>query len=99
MKDVVIEFVLVVPQTNSFAAKAVHCGGDREEMLEKLGRDIFVNVVLTRELDRNSHQVQAKHSHPTGAVALFEMRTVVENFVAIEHADVVESKKAALENI
>ena len=68
-------------------------------MLEKLGRDIFVNVVLTRELNRDSHQVQAKHSHPTGAVALLEMSSVVKNFVAIEHADVVESKKAALENI
>src|ERR1700736_6462054 len=68
-------------------------------MLEKFGRDIFVNVILARELDRDSHQVQGKHSHPAGAVALLEMSAIVKNRAAIEHADVVETEKAALENI
>src|SRR3979411_1922372 len=68
-------------------------------MFKELRRDIFVNMIFSRELDRHSHQVQAEHSHPTGAVALFEMGAVVKNRVAIEHADIVESEKAALENI
>src|ERR1700681_759962 len=68
-------------------------------MLEELCRDIFVNVIFSRELDRDSHQVEAEHSHPTSAVALLEMGAVVKNGVAIEHADIVESEKAALENV
>ena len=68
-------------------------------MLEEFGRDIFVNVILARELDRDPHQVETKHSHPTRAVTLLEVRAIVKSVVAIEHADVVEPEKTALENI
>src|SRR5437867_6222122 len=68
-------------------------------MLEKFRRDIFVNVIFARELDRDSHQIQTKHSHPAGAVALLEMGAVGKLRVAIEHANVVETEKAALKNI
>src|SRR5437667_9747532 len=68
-------------------------------MFEKLSRDVFVNVIFRSELDRDPHQVQTKHSHPTRAVALLEMAAIVENFVAVEHANVVEPEKAALKNI
>ena len=99
MQNVVVKFVLLIPQPDAFAAKFVHCRGDAEEVLEKLGRDIFVNVVLSRELNRDPHQVQREHSHPAGAVALLEMRAVGEHLVAIEHADIVQPQKAALKNI
>src|SRR4029077_18043992 len=82
-----------------FAAEFVHRRSDHEKMLKELGRDIFVNVILPRELDRNSHQVEREHSHPTSAVALLEMCAIGKLRVAIEDADVVESEKTALENI
>src|SRR5256885_11797367 len=68
-------------------------------MFEEFGRDIFVDVILRRELDRDSHQVEGKHSHPTRAVALFEMAAVGKRVVAVEHADVIESEEPALEYI
>src|SRR5229473_819167 len=68
-------------------------------MLKKFRRDIFVNVIFARELDRDSHQIQTKHSHPAGAVALLEMGAVGKLRVAIEHTNVVETKKAALKYI
>ena len=99
MENVVVEFVLLVPQTDAFAAEFVHRRSNHEKMFEELGRDIFVNVIFSRELDRNSHQVQREHSHPTSAVALLEMCAIGKLRVAIEDADVVESEKTALENI
>ena len=40
-----------------------------------------------------------EHSHPAGAVALFEMAAVGEGSAAIEYADVIEAEESALENI
>src|SRR2546429_607681 len=68
-------------------------------MFEKLCGDIFIDMVFARELDRDPHQVKRKHSHPTGAIALLEMTSIEETGVAVEHADVVEPEKSALENV
>src|SRR5213080_2648932 len=68
-------------------------------MFEKLGRDVFVNVIFAREFNRNPHQVQRKHSHPTRAIALFKMATVEKGGAAIEYADVIESEESALKDI
>ena len=68
-------------------------------MFEDLGRDVFVNVIFHCQLDRDPHQVERKHSHPTGAVALFKMSTVREGSIAIEHSDVIEAEESALENV
>src|SRR5436305_14154625 len=68
-------------------------------MFEKLGRDVFVNVIFAREFNRNPHQVQRKHSHPTRAIALFKMATVGKAGAAIEYADGIESEESPLEDI
>ena len=97
MQHVIIKFVFLVPK--AAAAEAIHRRRDPEKVLEEFGRDIFVDVIFRRKLDRDSHQVEGKHSHPTRAVALFEMAAVGKRVVAVEHADVVESEEPALENI
>src|SRR5437868_3984125 len=68
-------------------------------MFEELGGDVFVNMIFGCELDRDSHQVERKHSHPAGGVALFEACSIRKHRVAIEHADVIEPEKTALENV
>src|SRR5437762_5487050 len=69
-------------------------------MFEKLGRDIFVNVIFTGEFNRNPHQVQRKHSHPTRTIALFKTAPVGKGGgVTIEYADVIEPEEFALEDI
>src|ERR1700730_14445660 len=98
MQHVVIKFVLLIPKTDPAAAEIVHGCGNAKKMFEELGRDIFVNVIFHRELDRDAHQVEREHAHPTGTVALLEARAVRETGVAIEHADVVETEEAAFEN-
>src|SRR5947208_16335374 len=68
-------------------------------MFEKLGRDVFVNVIFAREFNRNPHQVQRKHSHPTRAVALFKMATVGKGGATIEYADVIEPQESSLKDV
>ena len=60
VQHVVVKFIFFVPETDPTATEIVHGGGDAEEMLEELRRDVFVNVIFTRELDRDAHQIQAK---------------------------------------
>src|SRR3954468_9422656 len=68
-------------------------------MLEKFGRDIFVNRILPRQLEGHPHQVQTKHSHPAGAIALLEVPAAREWRAPVEDADVIETEEAALEDI
>ena len=98
-KHIVVKFIFFIPKTDSFATQIVHRRGDAEEMFEELGRDVFVNVIFHRQFDRDTHQVERKHSHPTGAVALFQMSAVRKRSAAIEYADVVEAEESAFENI
>ncbi len=68
-------------------------------MLEEFRGDVFVNRILTRQLERHSHHVQAKHPHPAGAIALLEMAAVRQRRAPIEDTDVIEAEETALENI
>ena len=68
-------------------------------MLEEFRRDIFVDRIFARQLERHPHHVEAKHSHPAGAVALLEVAAVGQRRASVEDADVIETQKAALENI
>src|SRR5207247_1338716 len=70
-----------------------------EEVFEKFRGNVFVNWIFARQFKRNAHEVERKHSHPTGAVALLKPRAAGKLLAAIEHADVVEPEKSALENI
>src|SRR5207253_131108 len=99
VEHVVIKFVRLVPKSDPLASEIVHRAGDPEEMLEELRRDIFVDGILAGQLKRHSHQVEAKHSHPTGAVALLEMSAAGERRAPIEHADVIQPEETALKNI
>ena len=68
-------------------------------MLEELGRDVLVDVIVLRELQRDAHQVQAVHRHPAGAVRLVDVAAGRQRRAAIEDADVVQAEKAALEDV
>src|SRR5271169_6702402 len=97
--DIVIEFVLLVPQADPVAADIGQSLGNIEEVLEKFGSDVFINVVLQRELEGNAHQVERVHRHPRSAVGLVDVTSARQRFVAVEYADIVEPEKPALENI
>ena len=74
VQHVVEELVLVVPQADaSVLADVAHRLGDVQEVLEELGRDVLVDVVVLRQLQRDAHQIQRVHRHPAGAVRLVDV--------------------------
>src|SRR4029077_17084848 len=99
VQHVVVKFVFFVPETDSAATQLVHGGGNGEEVFEELSCDIFVNVIFPREFDRNAHQIQREHSHPTRAIALFKMAAIRERGAAVEYADVIKPEESAFKNI
>ena len=68
-------------------------------MFEELDGDVFVDGVLPRQFQRDPHQIQAKHPHPAGGVALFEMTPTGKRGAPIENADIIQSEKAPLEDV
>ena len=99
MQHIVIKFLLFIPEPDPFAAQIVHGRRDREKVLKKLGRDIFVDRIFARQFQGHAHEVERKHSHPTCAVALFETAAIGKLGVAIEDPYVIEPEETALENV
>jgi len=58
VEDVVVKFVLLVPQANALVADIVHGLGDLEEMLEELGGDVLVYIIVQRQFQRDAHEVE-----------------------------------------
>src|SRR6516164_6838688 len=96
---IVIEFILLVPQADPVTADISHCPGDIEEVFEELGSDVFIHVVLERELKGDAHQVERVHRHPRRAVSLINVTPARQRFVPVEYPDVVEPQKPALKDI
>ena len=101
MQHVVEEFVVVVPQTDTalIAADVGHGLRDVQKVLEELGGNVLVHVVVLCELERNAHEIERVHRHPAGAVGLIDVTAGGQLTAAVEHTDIVESEKAALEDV
>ena len=52
------ELIALVPQADTAIADVVHRLGDVQEVLEELGGNVFVNVIVTGQLERDAHHVQ-----------------------------------------
>ncbi len=73
--------------------------GDGEELLVNLDGDGFVIRVLGRQLQRHHRHVQGEHRHPAGGVGLLEGVAGRQRVGAVEHRDVVQAEKTALEHV
>jgi hypothetical protein len=94
---VVIETVLLVPETHS--AERVHRVHDRDEMFEKLRRDVLVGRVLARQLERHRQHRGAEEGHPGRPVGLLQVPARRQLGRPVEDADVVEPKEPAREEV
>ena len=99
MQHVVVKLVLLVPKTDAFATEIAHRFGDIQKVLEELCRHIFIDVVVFSEREGDAHQVQRVHPHPRRAVGLIDMPAGRQWRATIENPDIVEAKKAALEDV
>ncbi len=99
VEHVVKEFILLVPEPDSLVGNIIHRSGNGKKMLEKFQGNILVNRIGERQFQRDSHHIQAIHTHPTGAIALFEITARGQRSAAIKDADIVQPKKTSLKDV
>ena len=59
-------------------------------MLEELAGNVFVDMIVFREFERDAHEIQRIHRHPAGAVGLIEIAAGGQLRAAVKYADIVE---------
>src|SRR5215831_3466264 len=91
-KPIVEKAVLVVPEP-------AHGGRDQSEMLEELYREIFVARLMVGKQQSHLQHVETELGHPGSAIRLLQYVAVGEHPRAVERADIVKTKKAALEHV
>ncbi len=99
MQHVVEELIVVIPQADAFVADIAHGFGDAEEVLEELAGDILVDVIVLGQFQGDAHQVKRVHRHPARPVGLVKVSARRQLGAAVEHADIVEAEKPALEHV
>src|SRR6266403_3242998 len=102
MQYVVEKLVLFIPEPDTvaiLAADMAHRFRDVQEVLKELGCNVLIHPVVWCELERDAHQVQRIHSHPTGAVGLVDVSARGQLAAAVEHPNVVQSEEPALEDV
>ena len=97
-EHVVEETVLLVPHAGVLA-QVRHGRGDPQEVLAELQRHVLVVRIGHRQFRGDFEHVLAEQRHPGGAVGLFQVTAGGQRRAAIEHADVVQSQEAALEDV
>src|SRR6266536_3791346 len=85
----IVAFVLV-PEAALAASHSIDGRADVDEMLEELRRDVLVDDIALRELQRDGLHVEAIHRHPARAVGLVQLPARGQTGSTVEGADVVE---------
>ncbi len=76
-----------------------HGARDVEEVLEELAGDILVDVVFTRQFQRDAHKAESVHRHPGSAVGLVYMSPGRQWLRAVKDADIVQAQKTTLKDV
>src|SRR6478752_3771734 len=76
-----------------------HCVSDVDEVFPEFAGNVFVAWFFSCEFESDSQKVQGVHRHPAGAIRLFNVAASRQRSATIEHANVVESEKASLEDV
>ena len=90
---------LGIPQRNAAVGMSADGVGDGQELLQRLDGDILVVRILGRQLERHHRHVEGEHRHPAGGVRLLQAVAGRHRLRAVEHRDVVEAEKTALEHV
>ena len=96
---IVVELIFRIPETDSTVAHVVHRFGDIEKVFEEFCRQILIYVIVSRKFERDSHQIEAEHRHPTRSVGLVDSSVSRQRRTPIENADIVETEESALKDI
>ena len=98
-EHIVEQRVAFAPQTEIFATHVLERVAYVHVMLKELRRQSDVTRILFGQLQRHAHHVQAIHTHPTCCIRLLQCCPIRWRLTSVEDGDVVESEKAAFEDI
>jgi len=97
---IVIEAVLVIPEGLLLAVCTVlHSVGDEDEVLEKLGSNVFVSPSVLSQLQSNVQHAKTVEGHPPSGVRLLKHTTSRERIGAVEETNVVETQETTLKDV
>src|ERR1700761_7893242 len=96
---IVIELVGLVPQTQPVVSGAIDRASDGKEVIEELHGDVLIRRIMQCQFESRAQQEQTVHRHPAGGVRLVDETAGRQRAAAIEHANVVETQKAALKDV
>src|SRR4051812_30806234 len=96
---VIVEAILFVPEAGLFSRHSVERTANREIVLDELRREILVGWMASGELDRGPGHAQAVIRHPGRAVGLLQVQPRRHHHASVDHTDVVETEKTALEEV
>src|SRR5262249_28801953 len=88
---VVKESVAFVPQRIIAPSPSLHRRAYVDVVLEKFCRKVLIHVVVFCKLERDAHQVQTEHPHPSSRVALLQNNSAGKLLTPIDHRYVVET--------
>jgi hypothetical protein len=72
---------------------------NEDEVLEELGRNVFVRPPVFSQLKGNVEHAQTVESHPARTVSLLQSAPGWKRLGAVEEANVVETQEAPFEDI
>ncbi len=68
-------------------------------MLEEFARDVFIRLIVWRQLDSDAQHGEAIHPHPGGTVRLFQKSARRQWLRPVKDADIVEAQESAFEDV
>src|SRR6478672_9053330 len=99
MEQIVEKSFLAVPHLVVVLANAVHGVSNPDKMFDETVSNFFVHRVVFRQNERHLQHVLAIESHPGSTISLIKVAAGRQLSTAVEHSDIVESKKPTGENI
>ena len=96
-QHVVEKAILFIP--HPIWTDVAHGRSDPDEVFHELERPSPHSRIVHRHFGSDFQHVLTKQCHPGGTVGLFKLAASRQRARAVEHADVVESQKAAFENV
>src|SRR3954469_21231831 len=91
--------VVLIPQFVVVEADPIHGDGNVDEMLEELAGQLLIARIIHGQFQSDGQHIETEHRPPARPICLLDGPASWERGAAVEHPDVIQSKKSAFEKI
>ena len=81
------------------STKLIHGINDGHKVLKKLGRHVFVDVIVQSQLKGNVQHGDTEERHPGCAICLLQLPTCWKRARSVEYPNVVQPQESTGENV